>query len=129
VVSAQYHGRWCEAADDALAQLEGGLLGFLDSAATSRKVQQVILIDGPAVLGWQQWRVLEEKSGLGAIRALLDHALAQGAMPPQPLEALAPMLLAVVDEAALYVANAPQTSAAKKDAVAAMDRLLRGIRN
>ncbi len=111
----------------ALAQLEVGLLGFLEAAATSRDVQQVLLIDGPAVLGWQQWRALEEKFGLGAIRALLDQAVAEGAIAPQPLDAMAHILLAAVDEAALYIANAEDPSAAKQDATAAMDRLLRGI--
>jgi AcrR family transcriptional regulator len=114
--------------DGAFARLEAGLLGFLDAAATRREVQQVLLIDGPAVLGWQRWRALEESFGLGAIRTLLDQARAEGAIANQPLDALAHILLAAVDEAALYIANAPAPSAAKEEAVAAMDRLLGGIR-
>jgi AcrR family transcriptional regulator len=111
----------------AFRQLKAGLLGFLEAAATRRDVQQVLLIDGPAVLGWQRWRALEEKFGLGAIRSLLDEALAQGAIATQPLDALAHILLAAVDEGALYIANAQDPSAAKQEAVAAMDRLLSGI--
>ena len=38
-----------------------------------------------------------------------------------------PMLLAAVDEAALYIANAPDPPIAKNEAIAAMDRLLHGI--
>jgi len=114
-------------AGTALDRLKAGLLGFLEAAATRRDVQQVLLIDGPAVLGWQEWRALEEKFGLGAIRALLDQALSEGAIAPQPLDALAHILLAAVDEAALYIANASNPSAAKQEAIAAMDRLLGGI--
>jgi AcrR family transcriptional regulator len=113
--------------EGAFAQLEAGLLGFLDAAAVRRDVQQILLVDGPAVLGWQQWRALEEKYGLGAIRALLERAVHEGAVAPQPLDALAHILLAAVDEAALYIANAPDSSKAKEEAVAAMERLLRGI--
>ena len=113
--------------DGALAQLEAGLLRFLEAAATSRDVQQVLLIDGPAVLGWQQWRALEERFGLGAIQALLDQAVTEGAIAPQPLEVLAHILLAAVDEAALYIANAENPSTAKEEATATMGRLLRGI--
>jgi AcrR family transcriptional regulator len=116
-----------EPREGAFAQLEAGLLGFLEAAATSRDVQQVLLIDGPAVLGWQQWRALEERFGLGAIRALLEQAVTEGAITPEPLEALAHILLAAVDEAALYIANAPNPSAAKEEAIATMDRLLRGV--
>ena len=32
----------------------------------------MLLLDGPVVLGWQTWRSLEEKYGLGAIHALLS---------------------------------------------------------
>ena len=111
----------------ALDQLQAGLVGFLDAAATSREVQQVLLIDGPAVLGWQKWRALEERYGLGAIRALLDQAVAEGAIDPQPLDALAQILLAAVDEGALYIANSPNPPIARTEAVTTMQRLLHGI--
>ena len=84
-------------------------------------------VDGPAVLGWQKWRALEEAFGLGVIRSLLEQALAEGAIAPQPLDALGHILLAAVDEAALYIANAPDPPIAKNEAIAAMDRLLHGI--
>ena len=102
----------------AFAQLQAGLLGFLEAAATSREVQQVLPIDGPAVLGWQGWRALEERYGLGAIRSLLEEALAEGSIASQPLDALAHILLAAVDEAALYIANSLDPPAAKTEAVA-----------
>jgi AcrR family transcriptional regulator len=111
----------------AFDQLQAGLLGFLDAAATSQEVQQVLLIDGPAVLGWQQWRALEERYGLGAIRALLDQALTEGAIAAQPVDVLAHILLAAVDEAALYIAHSAEPSTAKNEAVTTMHRLLRGI--
>jgi len=110
----------------AFDQLRLGLLGFLD-ASTTGEVQQVLLIDGPAVLGWEQWRALEERYGLGAIRALLEQAIDEGSIPEQPRDALAHLLLAAVDEAALFVANAADPEAAREQAVSAMDRLLSGL--
>ena len=41
---------------DALDLLIGALQQFLDASADNADVQQVLLIDGPAVLGWDQWR-------------------------------------------------------------------------
>ncbi len=111
----------------AFDRLRAGLVGFLDAAAVSREVQQVLLVDGPAVLGWRQWRALEEHYGLGAIRGLLHQALAEGAIAAQPLDALAHILLAAVDEAALYIANSPDPPTAHDETVDAMERLLRGI--
>lgn len=54
-------------ASDAIGRLRAGLMGFLNASLT-REVLQVLLIDGPAVLGWQEWRELEARYGLGVIR-------------------------------------------------------------
>jgi AcrR family transcriptional regulator len=111
---------------DPLGRLRSGLLGFLDASLTP-EVQRVLLIDGPAVLGWQQWRALEERYGLGAIHRLLGLAVQSGQLSEQPLDALAHVLLAAVDEAALFIANASDPAAARDQAVAAIDRLLAGL--
>ena len=64
-------------ADGALNQLRQGLIGFLDASLTPH-VQRILLIDGPAVLGWVKWRELESRYGLGAIRAMLERAIDEG---------------------------------------------------
>ncbi len=112
---------------DALARLRHGLLGFLD-ASLQPEVQRILLIDGPAVLGWREWRAIEERYGLGAIHALLDLAVTEGTVPAQPLNALAHILLAAIDEAALFIASADDPAAAKDQAVAAVDQLLTGLK-
>jgi hypothetical protein len=78
-------------------------------------------------MGWRKWRALEERYGLGAIRTLLELAIAQGTLLPQPVDALAHVLLATIDEAALFIANAEHPQAAQDQAVAAVDLLLRGL--
>ena len=57
---------------DALVMLRHGLHSFLDAAAVDPAVQRIVLIDGPAVLGWETWRGLEEQFGLGVLRQALD---------------------------------------------------------
>jgi AcrR family transcriptional regulator len=113
-------------ASDAFGRLCAGLMGFLDASLT-REVQQVLLIDGPAVLGWQQWRALEARYGLGIIRNLLSAAISEGTLRPQPVDALAHILLASVDEAALFIANADDPPSARDLAVSAMESLLGGL--
>ena len=66
---------------DALDLFTAVLQQFLDASADNPDVQQVLLIDGPAVLGWDQWRRLEAEYGLGAITAMLDAAVADHAIP------------------------------------------------
>lgn len=114
---------------DALDLLIGALQQFLDASADNADVQQVLLIDGPAVLGWDQWRRLEADYGLGAITAMLDAAVSERAIPKQPTAPLAHMLLAAVDEAALYIANADDRRQARNETRRALGRLLDGLRS
>jgi AcrR family transcriptional regulator len=72
--------------DDALDTLINALQQFLDASANNPDVQQIVLIDGPAVLGWEQWRALEGKYGLGAITAMLNAAVAQGVIARRATE-------------------------------------------
>jgi AcrR family transcriptional regulator len=115
-----------EETGDSLSRLRSGLLRFLDASLTP-EVQRILLIDGPAVLGWQTWRQLEGRYGVGAIYGLLERAVIEGALPPQPLMVLAHVLLAAVDEAALVVANSPDPTATREQAVAAVSQLLAGL--
>jgi AcrR family transcriptional regulator len=114
-------------ADGALNQLRQGLIGFLDASLTPH-VQRILLIEGPAVLGWVKWRELESVYGLGAIRAMLERAAEEGDLAPgQPVDALAHVLLAAADETALFIANSPDQRAARDQGVQALNMLLDGL--
>lgn len=115
--------------DDPLVMLTAALQQFLDASAENPDVQQVLLIDGPAVLGWEQWRDLEAQYGLGAITAMLDNAVAGGVVAKQPTAPLAHMLLAAIDEAALFIANADDRRQARNQARKALNQLLNGLRS
>ena len=49
----------------------------------------MILIDGPAVLGWDEWREIEAQYGLGAIEVALETAMGAGTIRRQPPRDLA----------------------------------------
>lgn len=107
-------------------QLKSGVAAFLQTTLTPG-MQRVVLIEGPAVLGWHEWRTIEEEYGLGALQDLLRSAIAQEAMPKQPVEVVAHMIFAFIAEAALFIANSDQPAIAKDQAVTAADRLLSGL--
>jgi AcrR family transcriptional regulator len=115
-----------DADDDALAALRTGLRAYLKSSLTG-EVQRILMVDGPAVLGWQQWRELQVQFGLGSIRTLLETAVKQGTVTPQPLDVLAHVLLAAADEAAQFVANAADPRQARDDAIEVIDGLLQRL--
>src|ERR1700730_1299109 len=51
-----------------------GVDAWLD-ACGEQEVQQIVLLDGPAVLGWQRWREIGMRYGLGLIEGLFAHAI------------------------------------------------------
>jgi AcrR family transcriptional regulator len=91
--------------DDPMAQLRLGCLAFLD-AALDPAVRRIVLLDAPAVLGWQAWREIDTTYGLGLVSEALDHCMEAGLMTARPVQPLAHILLAALNEAAMLVANA-----------------------
>src|SRR5271167_3490085 len=96
--------------------IEAMLLGadaWLDACA-EQEVQQIVLLDGPAVLGWERWRDIGLRYGLGLLEGLLAHAVEVGRIPPQSVPALAHVLVGALDEAALYIARSEDQTAASE---------------
>lgn len=104
-------------------QLRASFDSYLE-AASGAEVQRIVLIDGPAVLGWAEWRRLEAHYGLGVIERAVEDGVASGQIPDQPAKPLAHLILAVIEEAALLVANADDPVAARAQANVALHTVL-----
>jgi len=89
---------------------------------------QIALIDAPAVLGWQQWREVGWRYGMGLTEQVLGAAIEAGELPEQPVRPLAHALLGALDEAVLYVARAEDQAAARTQMAAVLGALLSGLR-
>jgi AcrR family transcriptional regulator len=111
---------------DALSAMRLGARLFLELSAAP-DVQRITLIDAPSVLGWDRWRAVGEKYGLGVIEALFREAIADGSIADQPARASAHVLLATLDEAALYVARAADPEQARAEMAAVCDRIITGL--
>ena len=132
VLTAVQHdvaGRVAAATDDTdpWAQLRAGCHAFL-AASLDPTVQRIMLLDGPAVLGWENWRALDAEHSMRLLREGLEALIAQGLIAPQPVEALTHLLSGAMNEAALWIARSTQTEQALAEATAALDRLLDGLR-
>ena len=86
-----------------------------------------MLLDGPAVLGWERWREVGMRHGLGLVTALLTELMEAGAIPTQPVEAMAHVLIGAMDEAALYVALAADPVRARAEAGEVLRRLVAAV--
>lgn len=117
------------AAEDPAGTLEAMQTGarlFLDHCSAPG-VAQIVLIDAPSVLGWERWREVGIRYGLGVIEGMLTEAVAEGVIPAQPLRATAHVLLSSLDEAALYISRAADPDTARQDMYTVCDRLISGL--
>jgi AcrR family transcriptional regulator len=109
--------------DDPVEGLKAGCGAWLQRALDPA-VQQIALVDAPAVVGWQRWRELDEQHILGGVRRSLQLTAEQGRLPPEQVDVLANMLLAAISEAALLIPHAQDRKAALASGQAAVETLL-----
>lgn len=114
------------APSDALTAMRIGARLFLEEYSVP-DVQRIVLVDAPAVLGWDRWRQIGMQYGLGVVEAMLATAIAEGAVPEQPTRPAAHVLLGALDEAALFVSRAEDAGVALEQMFAVCDRLISGI--
>jgi hypothetical protein len=74
-----------------------------------------------------KWREICLGHTVGLIATLLQDGIERSSIPPQPIEALTHVLVGAVDEAALYIAQADDRSAARADMDLVLRRLTQGL--
>jgi len=116
------------AAPDAWLGLIAALEASLD-LADRPDVMQIALTDAPAVLGWEHWRAIESRHGLGLIASALAQAIDDGTVIPTPVEPLAQLILAMTIEAGLVIAHADEHEVTRTEARQALRTLLSGLVN
>jgi AcrR family transcriptional regulator len=115
-----------EGTADPIEVMTLGAHSWLDVCAEP-EVQQIVLLDGPAVLGWERWREIGLRYGMGLVEGVLGQAIELGRIPPQPINPLAHILVGALDEAAMYIARADDPAAASEQMRAVLGRLIAGI--
>jgi AcrR family transcriptional regulator len=111
----------------AWARLRIGCAAFLDECARP-EVQQILLTDAPAVLGWEAFRELDGRHGLGLLKAGLKAAIDEGALPSVlPVDTVAHLLVGALNEASMLIARAADPETVRQAAVQTMHRLLAGL--
>src|SRR3954471_21519251 len=119
-------GRMREHPDDMLAAFRAACRGWLE-VCLQPEVERIVLLDAPAVLGWEAWREIGERYGLGAVIATLEFGMSSGALAAQPVRPLAHIIVGALDEAALYVTRAEDRESALAESEAVIDRLISSL--
>jgi AcrR family transcriptional regulator len=112
---------------DVLAAMVAGTQHYF--AATAKgPTSQIILRDGPAVLGWERWREIDAKHFGGKMPRALSVAMEAGFIAKQPVEPLARLLLGAVTEAAVACAGRADIARAGAEYARAFKSLVEALR-
>src|SRR3954467_1940764 len=120
-------GARIEATDDPWELMLAGMRSFLD-ACEEPSVKQIALTDAPSVLGWQEWREIDNRHGLGLTRAALQGAVDAGVLRPIAVEPMAHLFVAALSEAAFVIAHASEPRRARDEVERALLELAEGLR-
>lgn len=111
-------------ADDPVEALMAGTLAFF-AAATDAGTNRIVFVDGPAALGWDDWREIDERYAAATLREGLTAAMTAGAIKTVPVEELTNVLGAAFNEAALGLGAGRYTAAALEETFRALFEGLR----
>jgi AcrR family transcriptional regulator len=107
--------------------LEVGISAFFDACTDPRRIR-VTLVDAPNVLGWQAWREIGERYGLGLVIAALTAAVDAGEIACPDIRTMAHVVLGALGEAAMIIGNADDPAAARGLVEPTVLALVRGLR-
>ena len=74
-------------------------------ACMDPELQQIVLIDAPATLGWSVWRQSDEKKTMVILKDILSELIAKRMIKPLPLDALAHIIWGATSELVLWIAH------------------------
>lgn len=106
-------------------RLRLGLRAYI-GACERPGVRRVLLIDGPAVVGWQRWREIDSRYFGAMTYRTIAAALGDGARPAE-IAAVTALISGAFAEAALVSAAEPPSRVGTRALARAMDLLLEGL--
>ena len=119
-----------DAVEDPWDQLVAGCRAFLQ-AFTDPALQQIVVIDAPAVLDWNSYREVDETmpgSGFSLLKEGLQELMDHKLIKPLSKDAVAHLLSGAMDEAAVWIAKSRNHKRALAEAQQALETLLAGIK-
>jgi len=113
---------------DPWTQLIAGAIAHVDAAAEDPSFRQIVLLDGPAVLGWPRWREIQASTWLGSVETMFAEFMSIGAIRAMPVRELVHLIIAALNESVMMVANAEDRDATRRAMRTVVTALLDGLR-
>ncbi|MFD0676375.1 MULTISPECIES: TetR/AcrR family transcriptional regulator [unclassified Paenibacillus] len=114
--------------DDVWEQLLLGCRAFV-AAAVEPQNKRVMLIDGPAVLGWETWRIMDEHNSMRLLRGQLQIMEQQGCLKPVSIDAMTHCLSGSLNESALWITQMPDYQQSLEATMRVISHMLTGFKS
>jgi AcrR family transcriptional regulator len=114
-------------ADPPWAQIESGILHFLDECVHP-EIQQILVHDGPIVMGWERSHYSERRTGVDTACHFLVQIEGLEELQPETMSVLANMFTGTLMEAAKTIANAENPEKARAFAYILIKSFIKSIR-
>jgi AcrR family transcriptional regulator len=110
--------------DDPIKALEAGCLAWMDFVLRP-EIRRLLIVEAPAVLGWQRWLELDEAHSFKLLREGIAEALSAGVIQfDGTAESIAVMLNGAINASVLRLSDGPEEEAAGRRSVVALVRSL-----
>lgn len=113
---------------DAWHELVVGCRTYLHVCARP-SVHRILLIDGPAVLGWSYWRSVDGEQSARLLDEVLRRIESQRVIPRGSARAAASLISGALNEAVLWIADSADRDRDLAAAQRVLRRLLDGLRS
>ncbi len=104
-----------------------GCLAWLE-VATDPATQRILLLDAPAVIGWQRWLEIDAKYGSKLLLEGIEHLIKTKVIDFPSATALLHLINGAINQTALWVVQSKQPKQRKKEAREALVELLNRLK-
>lgn len=133
-VLEEVHTELADGVDRRARQAEGGVVESLRAGfqawldiVIQDDVRRILLVDGPAVIGWEKWQEIDLERGFGVTRATLQQAMKNGEIAKAPLDELTHVLMGAVTQAGLELGRSDDRARLRRKYQKVIDLLIDGI--
>lgn len=97
-------------------------------ACMDSDLQRIVLIDAPAVLGWDVWRRVDQAKTFDILKSHLAELLENDIIKPIPIEPLAHFISGAANESVLWIAGSENPEKAFDETWSAMEAFLNTLK-
>ena len=115
-------------ARDPWSQVEAATKAFF-RIASGPEYRRVVVLDGPAVLGWERYREHEERSTYSIVTDLVGSVVPRGLFSPELTDTMARLFFGAMSAAAMQLSTAEDPEAASRNLETVLSFFLVGVRS